>query len=398
MEDRIDLADGTFWGRNPDDELAWLRTNSPVWRDPKSGVWGVATYDLVKRVSTHPETFSSAGGIRPDFGPQPMMIDMDDPAHMQRRKLVNKGFTPKRVRDKEASIRQIVDRLIDTVCEHGGCDLVHDIAAWLPLIVIGDALGVDPSDRAQLLHWSEDMMSMLGQGTDEAMQRALNASIGYTAYTKEVIAARRGCPADDLMSVLVHAEVDGHRLDDDAVIFESLLILNGGDETTRHVISGGVYQLLTDRSRWENLRIDRTLMPSAIEEMLRWVSPIKNMARTATIDVELGGQRISAGDQLLLLYSSANRDENVFEEPFRFDIRRDPNPHVAFGYGPHFCLGSNLARLELRVVLDQLLDRLPDLSLVEAGEPAHRAANFVSGYERVPVRFTPVRPVGTGKA
>ena len=242
------------------------------------------------------------------------------------------------------------------------------------------------------------MMSMLGQGTDEAMQRALNASIGYTAYTKEVIAARRGCPADDLMSVLVHAEVDGHRLDDDAVIFESLLILNGGDETTRHVISGGVYQLLTDRSRWENLRIDRTLMPSAIEEMLRWVSPIKNMARTATIDVELGGQRISAGDQLLLLYSSANRDENVFEEPFRFDIRRDPNPHVAFGYGPHFCLGSNLARLELRVVLDQLLDRLPDLSLVEAGEPAHRAANFVSGYERVPVRFTPVRPVGTGKA
>ena len=397
MEDRIDLVGAAFWGRNPHEELAWLRSNAPVWRDPSSGVWGVSTYDLVKHVSTHPQTFSSSGGIRPDHGPQPMMVDMDDPAHRQRRKLVNKGFTPQRVRDKEPSIRRIVDDLVDTICERGECDLVNDIAAWVPLIVIGDALGVDPADRAQLLRWSEDMMSMLGQGSDEAMQRAINASIGYIDYTQKVIAARRSCPADDLMSVLVHAEVDGDRLDDGAVISESLLILNGGDETTRHVISGGVYQLLVDRTRWEELQNDRTLLPAAIEEMLRWVSPIKNMARTATVDVELGGQRIAAGDQLLLLYSSANRDENVFEEPFRFDIRRDPNPHVAFGYGPHFCLGSNLAKLELRVVLDRLLDRLPDLSLVEPGEPAHRAANFVSGYERVPVCFTPVRPVGADK-
>ncbi|HET6948910.1 MAG TPA: cytochrome P450 [Acidimicrobiales bacterium] len=394
IEDSIDLVDAAFWARNPHPELAWLRANAPVWRDPRTGVWGVATYDLVKHVSTHPELFSSAGGIRPDHGPSPMMIDMDDPAHWQRRKLVNKGFTPKRVRDKEAAIRRTVDALIDAVCERGECDLVSDIAAWLPLIVIGDALGVDPADRARLLRWSEDMMGSLGQRSDEAMRRAVEAGAAYFGYAHQAIAARRAQPTDDLMSVLVHAEVDGDRLDDAEVVSESLLILNGGDETTRHVISGGVYELLRERDRWEALRRDGDLLPSAIEEMLRWVSPIKNMARMATTDVDLAGQRIAAGDQLLLLYPSANRDEAVFDEPSRFDIRRSPNEHVAFGFGPHFCLGANLARLELRVVLEQLLDRLPDLSLAEADEPAHRAANFVSGYERVPVRFAPTRPVG----
>ncbi len=400
IEDRIDLVSGAFWGRNPHEELTWLRANAPVWRDPASGVWGVATYDLVKHVSTHPEQFSNAGGIRPDHDPVPMMLDMDDPAHWQRRKLVNKGFTPRRVRERESSIRDTVDLLIDRVCERGECDLVGDIAAWLPLIVIADSLGVDPADREKLLGWSEDMMSMLGQKSDEAMQRARAAGMAYYQYAAEVIAARRKNPTDDLMSVLVHAEMDGDRLDDSQVISESLLILNGGDETTRHVISGGVYQLLVERDRWEAVRDDRDLLPSAIEEMLRWVSPIKNMARTATADVELEGQPIAAGDKLLLLYSSANRDEAVFEDPFRFDIGRSPNEHVAFGFGPHFCLGANLARLELRVVLEQLLDRLPGLTLVGEDEPPHRPANFVSGYEHMRVRFTPTHPIasGTGSA
>jgi cytochrome P450 family 142 subfamily A polypeptide 1 len=170
---------------------------------------------------------------------------------------------------------------------------------------------------------------------------------------------------------------------------ESLLILIGGDETTRHVISGGAYQLLSRRERWEALVEDRSLLPTAIEEMLRWVSPIKNMARTAAEDVELGGSRIPAGDKLLLLYPSANRDAAVFENPDTFDVRRTPNEHVAFGFGPHFCLGANLARLELRVLFEELLDRLPDLELAEPTEPPFRPANFVSGYERLPVRFSP---------
>jgi cytochrome P450 family 142 subfamily A polypeptide 1 len=384
----IDLVSGAFWGRNPHDELAWLRANAPVWQDP-NGVWGVATYDLVRHVSTHPERFSNAGGIRPDSGPIPMMIDMDDPAHRQRRKLVSTGFTPRRVRDHEDSIRRTTDLLIDAVAERGECDFVWDIAAWLPLIVIGDALGVEPPDREQLLRWSDDLLR--GLGTDDAvlLEKQLLASAGYAEYAGRVIAARRAQPGEDLMSTLVHAEVDGDRLDDDEIVMESLLILIGGDETTRHVITGGAYQLLSERSKWEALRADRDLLPTAVEEMLRWVSPIKNMARTATEDVELGGRLVPRGDKLLLLYPSANRDEAVFPDASTFDIRRTPNEHVAFGFGTHFCLGASLARLELRVVFEQLLSRLPDLALAGDGEPSHRPANFVSGYESMPVTFTP---------
>ena len=168
----------------------------------------------------------------------------------------------------------------------------------------------------------------------------------------------------------------------------------GGDETTRHVISGGAYQALANRDQWDKLATDRDKLTGAIEEMLRWVTPIKNMNRTATCDVELGGQEIHEGDNVLLLYPSANRDEDVFDDPFRFDIERTPNEHVAFGFGTHFCLGNSLARLELRVMFEELLDRLPDLELVSPEEPAFRAANFVSGYEHMPVRFTPTAPKG----
>jgi cytochrome P450 family 142 subfamily A polypeptide 1 len=396
IEDGIDLVDGAFWGRNPHAELAWLRANAPVWRDPRHGVWGIATYDLVKQVSTRPELFSSAGGIRPDYGPSLQMIDMDDPAHWHRRKLVNKGFTPRRVRDHEDSVRALANQLIDAVCERGACDLVWDVAAWLPLIVIGDALGVDPADRKQLLEWSDAMMRMLGLKDDESTNRGTDAAAGYMKYAQRLINERRAQPTDDLMSTLVHAEVDGDRLADPEVVGESLLILIGGDETTRHVITGGVYQLLLDRDRWETLRRDRSLVPTAVEEMLRWVSPIKNMARTATRDVELAGQTIPAGEKVLLLYPSANRDEAAFENPNEFDIRRTPNEHVAFGFGAHFCLGAPLARLELRVIVEELLERLPDLSLADAEEPAHRPANFVGGYETLRVRFTPTPPGGAG--
>ena len=166
-----------------------------------------------------------------------------------------------------------------------------------------------------------------------------------------------------------------------------MLLLIGGDETTRHVISGGAYQVLLERDRWDALIADRGLLGTAIEEMLRWVSPIKNMARTATADTELAGQHIGAGEKLLLLYPSANRDEAVFEDPFTFDIRRTPNDHLAFGHGPHFCLGASLARLELRVVFEELLGRFPDLHLVDLAEPRLRPANFVSGIETLPVRI-----------
>ena len=390
----MSIASGEFWGGDPHRELDRLRADDPVHWDEAGQVWGVTRYADIRAVSTDPGTFSSAGGIRPDSGPTPMMIDMDDPDHLRRRKLVNRGFTPRRVRDLEPRITEVVDRLIDGVCEAGSCDVVGDVAAWLPLVMIGDALGVAPEDHPTLLRWSDDLMRGQGQADPDLVAGMLGAFEGYTSYIGDVIDDRAGCPRDDLMSVLVHAEVDGDRLTRDEVVFESLLILIGGDETTRHVITGGLYQLLADRSRWERLLADRSLVPGAVEESLRWVSPIKNMARTATRDVTLGARTIAAGQKLLLLYPSANRDGDVFPDPHTFDITRTPNDHVAFGFGPHFCLGAALARLEIRVAFERLLDRLPDLRLAGDAEPARRPANFVSGYESMPVAFTPVAPIG----
>jgi cytochrome P450 family 142 subfamily A polypeptide 1 len=390
----MSITSGDFWGGDPHATLARLRAEDPVHWDEAGQVWGVTRYADVRAVSTDPAAFSSAGGIRPDSGPTPMMIDMDDPDHLRRRKLVNRGFTPRRVRDQEARINEVVDRLVDGFCEAGTADMVGDFAAWLPLVMIGDALGVAPEDHTTLLRWSDDLMRGQGQADPDLVARMLAAFEGYTSYIGDVIEDRAGCPRDDLMSVLVHAEVDGDRLSHDEVVYESLLILIGGDETTRHVITGGLYQLLCDPDRWDRLAADRSLVPGAVEESLRWVSPIKNMARTATRDVELAGSRIAAGQKLLLLYPSANRDGDQFPEPDTFDLARAPNEHVAFGFGPHFCLGAALARLEVRAAYERLLDRLPDLHLVEDAEPARRPANFVSGYESMPVAFTPTAAIG----
>ena len=390
--DEIDLVDGEFYADDPHRWWAWMRANAPVYFDEPNGVWGITRHADVRAVSADPATFSSGGGIRPDSGPLPMMIDMDDPDHLRRRKLVNKGFTPRRVRDLEPAIRSACDEILDAVCERGEADLVHDIAAPLPMIMIGDALGVAPEDRAELLRWSDDMVrSQSGTATEEVAATAAAAYDEYRTYALDVMARRRAEPTDDLMSVLVHAEVDGDRLDDEELIFETLLILVGGDETTRHVITGGLEALLSTDGAWAALQADRSHLPSVVEEMLRWVSPIQNMARTATRDVELAGQTIAAGQKVLLLYPSANRDEDVFDDPFTFDPLRTPNDHVAFGFGTHFCLGASLARLEVAIMLEALLDRAPDLEVVGPGP--RRPANFISGFEHLPVRFTPSAPV-----
>ena len=221
----------------------------------------------------------------------------------------------------------------------------------------------------------------------------------YSEYIHPVFDDRRASGnTDDLVGVLCHAEIDGDSLDDDSLVHETLLILIGGDETTRHVISGGVEELLAHPDQAARLAADPSgLMPGAVEEMLRWVTPIKNMARVATRDVELAGAHIRAGQELVLLYPSANRDEAVFDDPESFDITRSPNPHMAFGFGAHFCLGNQLARLELRVMVERVLARLPDLHLaVDRASLPRRPANFISGIEQMPVEFTPSAPVGAG--
>jgi cytochrome P450 family 142 subfamily A polypeptide 1 len=251
--------------------------------------------------------------------------------------------------------------------------------------VIGDAMGMDAKDHDKLLEWSDDLMRGLGSPDPGLIQKQIDAFSGWQTFITDVIADRRATPRDDVISALVHAEVDGEPLSDTDLVFETLLILIGGDETTRHVMTGGTYALLSEREQWHKLRENRKLMGSAVEEMLRWVSPVKNMARTATRDVDVRGQTIREGQKLLLLYPSANRDEEHFADPFRFEIERSPNDHIAFGAGPHFCLGASLARLELRVFFDRLLDRFPDLRLVDPDEPAYRPANFIIGYESMPV-------------
>jgi cytochrome P450 family 142 subfamily A polypeptide 1 len=288
-----------------------------------------------------------------------------------------------------------VTELIDAVCEKGSCDFVREIAAPLPMIVIGDLLGVAPEDRDRLLRWSEEMLAASTATAAPALaERAAKAGLEYAQYALRVIGDRRAKPpSDDLMSVLVHAEIDSQKLDDEALVHESLLILVGGDETTRHVITEGMEALIRFPAQRDLLLLDPNKIPVAVEEMLRWVTPIKNMNRTATRDTVLRGQKIREGDKLLLLYPSANRDERVFPDPDVFDVERSPNDHVAFGgYGTHFCLGASLARLELRVMFEELLRRLPDLQLASDDPLPLRPNNFIAGVESMPVVFAPRAP------
>ena len=387
LRDDIDLLDGRWYADDPHEGWSWMRANAPVYHDPWSDCWAITTYDDVMAVSKDPDRFSNSFNIRPGGFGVPMMISMDDPEHRMRRKIVSKGFTPRRVRAKRDELVEICDSLLDAVAGRGECDFVADIARHLPLIVIGDMLGVAPTDRMQLLEWSEVLLEGTS-GDLEALERAGGAFGDYWDYQLRVIEERRRRRGDDLVSILVDAEVDGDQLDDESLIWESLLILIGGDETTRHVLSEGLHALCTHNDQRDRLRDDRSLLPSAVEEMLRWVSPIKSMSRRVMCDTRLGGQELREGDDVLLFYPSANRDAAHFEDPFRFDIERDPNHHIAFGFGHHFCLGNALARLELTVFFDRLLDRLPDIALAEGPTP-RRASSFISGFEALPVTFSP---------
>jgi cytochrome P450 family 142 subfamily A polypeptide 1 len=390
----VDLMDGRFYGSGQArDAYRWMRENQPVFRD-RNGLAAAATYRAVIDAERHPELFSNAGGIRPTTPALPHMIDMDDPTHLLRRKLVNAGFTRKRVQDKAKSIDALCDTLIDAVCERGSCDFVRDLAAPLPMAVIGDMLGVAPEDRATLLAWSDDMVVALSSvASEESLMMAANALTAYNEFMGRFVEARRREPADDLVSVLIAAEVDGQRLTDEQILAETLLILIGGDETTRHTLSGGTAELSRHPDQWHALRDDPELLPTAVEEMLRWTSPIKNMCRTLTADTDFHGTALHAGEKMLLLFESANFDETVFGDPDVFRIDRTPNNHVSFGFGTHFCLGNQLARLELTAMTRRVLARLPDLRLADNAELPLRPANFVSGLEAMPVEFSPTAPI-----
>jgi len=325
------------------------------------------------------------------------MVTMDPPLHTRYRRLVNKGFTPRMIGELQQSIHGVADEIIDRICESGSADFVIDVAAELPLVVLADLLGVPPEDRSKMFDWSNRMIGREDaeyQGDQVvADENAAMAAAELFGYAADLYEHKRSDPGEDLMSVLTQVELDGERLSELELDLFFMLLAVAGSETTRNLMSGAMVAFSQFPDQWERLRNDRTLLPSAVEEMLRFVTPVMNFRRQATEDVELGGERIKEGDKVVFFHVSANRDEAVFEDPGRFDVARKPNPHMAFGGGgPHFCLGANLARMEIIVMFEHLLDRLPDIRV--DGTVERLQSNFINGVKHLPVAFAPTRPVG----
>ncbi len=380
----IQLLSPDFYA-NFDELTEWMRQDAPLYWDDSTGIWGAASHELVSMMSREWHTFCSGKGSRPESS-VPSMINFDAPEHTKRRRLVGNGFTPRRVADHEPYLREKVTQLIDSVIDKGSCDIVADIATPLPMYMIGELMGLPEEDNDTLLHWSDIFAT---GGETIALADVQMAVIGWNDYIMKKVNERRGKDGQDLVSLIVNAEWEGESLSDVDIMFETMLVLVGGDETTRHVISAGTAALLQNPDQLALLKSDMSLLPSAIEEMLRWASPIRNMNRTATKDVVVNGMQIRENDRVLLLYPSANRDAKVFANPHSFDITRTPNDHVAFGaYGRHHCLGAPLARLELKILFEEMLNRFDNLQLATDQPLISRRGNFVLGLNEVPVTFT----------
>jgi cytochrome P450 family 142 subfamily A polypeptide 1 len=389
--ERQRILDRDLYAGDPQPFFAWLRAHAPVYRDP-DGVWTLAKHHDIRAAERQPLLFSNAQGSRPNGAPQPSLIDSDDPWHAAQRRLVAQGFTHKQMQLYEGHVREVATRLVDQVATIGSCDVVASIAKPLPMTLIGEMLGAEPADYDRLQHWSDQMIG----GADDPVyvtDDVANAAFAYIMFITEIIADRRLNPRDDLVSTLVHAAIDdGQSLDENHVIGNSLLLLVGGNETTRSAITGGMHALLTHPDQMAlalDSIVDGSVGPTVIEEILRWVTPLNNMNRVTTQDVEVRGVTIPAGSQVMMSYISANRDEEVFEDPFRFDVTRDHNPHLSFGFGPHLCLGAQLARLELKIIFSEMLTRLDDIRLADPDfVAAYSHSSFVRGIQSLPITFT----------
>jgi cholest-4-en-3-one 26-monooxygenase len=409
-EPRLDLFDAnTFVAEVPHAYFAWLRENAPVrWHEGRPGrelfpglfeveqrgFWAVTRYDDVVHVSRNHALFSSERGSAV-IGDLPEMelalirqqlIHMDPPRHSKLRNLVNRGFTPRMTRRMEPHVRELAREIVDKVAKDGACDFVTAVAAELPLLVIAELLGVPREDRWKLFTWSNRLIGAEDPdyGSPVDAQLAVLELFQYGAWLAD---QRRAEPKDDIVSTLVHADVDGEKLGGlDFNMFFFLLVI-AGNETTRNAISGGMKALCEHPDERAKLVANPELLDTAIDEIVRWVTPVMQFRRTATRDLELGGQKIRENDKVVMYYGAANRDPRAFANPERFDITRDPNPHLGFGIGVHFCLGASLARLEMRVMFEELLRRIPDIAL--DGPVARLRSNFINGIKSMPVRFTP---------
>ena len=398
----LDLSDPrTFAAGVPHAYFRVLREQDPVhWQEecelpvflPGPGYWALTRHEDVAFVSKHPEIFSSAAGSSSlnDLRPRErrmardQLIQMDPPDHADLRNLMNVKFKPRAVHETEPHMRRIVCETLDRLESRSECDFVGDVSAPISLRVLTNFLGVPDEYTARFYRWTNETMRFGEPGAFNLL-RARFALLQIFVQSALLARERRKRPASDVFSSLVNGEFRGARLTRMMMQVNFFLLIIAGNETTRNALSGGIQALCDHPEQLDRLRHDPSLLPQAIEEMLRWVSPVMQFRRTALRDTKIGDQEIRKGDKVVMYYGAANRDPSVFEDPETFDITRTPNPHLAFGIGTHFCMGSHIARLEMRVTLEEFLRRFPNVSL--AGPPKRLQSNFISGIKRLPVNL-----------
>ncbi len=402
-----------FMNDQAHDAFRVLRAEAPVHWNPGTeqlnGFWSVTKYADILQVSRHPELFISSKGIAGSglraldaTGTQAnqgnvSIITMDPPRHVKMRRLVNKGFTPRAVNAMEPQIRQVTNEILDGIAGRSSCDFVLDVSSQLPLAVICGMMGLERDVWPLMFELTN---SVLGSGDPEyqadvpeeergsgeaARRTAMMGRMRMVEYFREVLERRRREPGTDLPSILLESEVDGEKLTEGDILAFCFLLILAGNETTRNAISGGLVAFSQFPEQKRRLLSDWSLVESAVEEICRWTSPLHHMSRVATADTEIRGQRIAAGDRVIMWYPSANRDEEVFADPYTFDITRDPNEHLAFGIGEHFCLGAGFARKEIRVMFEELFRRFPNIEVT--APPDRLRSNFINGIKHLQVAY-----------
>jgi cytochrome P450 family 142 subfamily A polypeptide 1 len=406
MDLDIEFLASSNWDDGMIERLSWLRENDPIYWSEKDQVFVVTRFEDCAYVSKNQEVFTSAHGVRPGNPAKLGLIDEDEPRHGVLRSFINKGFSPRMVNKLEKTFRDITTEAIDAVAHKGECDFVESISVPLPLLLIAEMMGIHKKDRKDFHRWSDTMIAADGNMDDpEITTAASRAFIEYSQYITPIIEDRRKKPMGDLVSILVGAKDEGHlikfdgdqnianldeeglELANDELIMLLVVLMVAGNETTRNGISGGMQLLIENPGARQALIDDFSLIPSAVEEMVRLVSPVRSFGRTITQDTELGGVQMREGQQVLIVYPTANRDPRQFDDPDTFQIDRNPN-HLGFGLGSHFCMGANLARMEMRVAFEEILRRLPDMEY-SAGGPVLKPSALVRNCAEMQVKYTP---------
>jgi cholest-4-en-3-one 26-monooxygenase len=404
----LDPMDPRFYD-DPWDGYRWLRHNAPLWWDDRNDMWIVSRHEDVSHISRHQELYSAAQGVRPKVVASMSIISMDDPDHTRLRRLVSKGFTPRMVRKLTDHMRELTTQIIDDIAERGEIEFVEEFAMHVPLIVIAELLGLDPDQRQRLYRWSDAMMAGDGhtEADDPVLLRAMEAATEFAVMVTDLVEERRrDGSTEDIIGILTqaydegaltsddssapHGEVDadGEMTSDELLMFLILLVV-AGNETTRNAISGGLRAFTLFPEERDKLLANPDLIDLAVDEIVRFVSPVMSFMRTVTEDHTYKGVDFRAGERVFMLYQSANRDGDVFDEPDRFRIDRDPNPHLGFGVGTHYCLGANLARNEIKVVFEELFRRLSDIRVADPGTLSRGDSTLVLSIDRLPAVFTP---------